>query len=371
MSKLVIIFSGYNQRAIIAFLRTLSEKQIPFAIVTKGEDDPIHDTIYADRSLVNRTKKELDLEEVLGCINRLKELNNIKDCLIAPSTEALNRFLLLHRTIFEEQNCIIPLVQEGLYKRLSDKYTFGELCRQHDIEVPAEYKSVQDIILPAVAKPRTYYTGNSTVYTPYLLYTQTELDKFLASHNTEDFYFQEFVTGQSLYLLYYISINNKIYKLSQENLIQQPNGKSIVIAQTSDFHLSEEASKYESLLIEAGYHGMIMIELKKGRHTNYMIEANPRFWGPSQLFVDAEYNLFEALLYDYQFIEKLQLHSPKPAKYCWYGGICQIYTKEEELCFHKGDEEEFFMMLDIWLKQDVYKRKDTLKIFKQETICSK
>ena len=42
-----------------------------------------------------------------------------------------------------------------------------------------------------------------------------------------------------------------------------------------------------------------------------MIEANPRFWGPSQLFVDAGFNLFESFLFDYNIIETLPLDNQK------------------------------------------------------------
>ena len=47
-----------------------------------------------------------------------------------------------------------------------------------------------------------------------------------------------------------------------------------------------------------------MVEVKHLSNKNYMIEANPRFWGPSQLFVDAGINLFEAFLVDNGLLNK-------------------------------------------------------------------
>ena len=36
-----IVFSGYNQRAVIAFLRTLRNCNIPFGVVAKSSEDAI------------------------------------------------------------------------------------------------------------------------------------------------------------------------------------------------------------------------------------------------------------------------------------------------------------------------------------------
>jgi hypothetical protein len=37
-----------------------------------------------------------------------------------------------------------------------------------------------------------------------------------------------------------------------------------------------------------GFYGLVMIEVKEYDNQFYMIEANPRLWGPSQLILDAK-----------------------------------------------------------------------------------
>ena len=108
-------------------------------------------------------------------------------------------------------------------------------------------------------------------------------------------------------------------------MIQQPEGKSIVAAVSSDLHDSTEALKYEKLFKSINFHGLVMVEVRGVDNDFYMIEANPRFWGPSQLFVDAGMNLFEAFLNDYDVLEKINLQArKKETKYFWFGGYLSV-----------------------------------------------
>ena len=78
-----------------------------------------------------------------------------------------------------------------------------------------------------------------------------------------------------------------------------------------------------------------MVEIKKQINVNYMIEANPRFWGPSQLFVDARMNFFEAFLHDFGFLPE----NPPPfnfinaihKKYFWFGGIIEVFLRKAKI----------------------------------------
>jgi hypothetical protein len=110
-----------------------------------------------------------------------------------------------------------------------------------------------------------------------------------------------------------------------------------------------------------------MVELKTNKDKNYMIEANPRFWGPSQLFVDADMNFFEAFLHDYGFIDNAPcLYKPKKTKYFWFGGVHSVLREDSKLSYHKGNEKELLLHLDKWIHHDIFKRPDTIDIFKRE-----
>lgn len=368
LNKVHIIFTGFNQRALIAFLRTLKETEQPYALIAKAKSDSIFLTEYKSRVFSIRNKVELDLNDIIRCIYEIKQKIPAKEYIIAPSTEALNRFILKHHQKFNEIKCIIPLVNKNLYELISDKHKFNKLCLENGIEVPNNYKSFDLAEIPFVAKPYNYFSSDGNTYSPYLILNEKDKIHFKQSYNIDDFFYQKFVTGKSLYLLYYFHRNGKVYKYSQENIVQQPNGKSIVAAISSNFHFSDESLKYEHLLKKMNYHGFIMIEVKQDGISNYMIEANPRFWGPSQLFVDAKMNFFECYIHDYgdlkvnpEFID-----DNKPIKYFWFGGLIESYKNEKNPVFHKENEKAFLIETADWLQCDIYKRADTINIFKTE-----
>lgn len=65
-SMKIVIFSGYNQRAVIAFLRCLSKNRFEdYVIVAASEDDTILKTSYRNKVFCIRKNKELDKEEIL------------------------------------------------------------------------------------------------------------------------------------------------------------------------------------------------------------------------------------------------------------------------------------------------------------------
>ena len=368
MNNVHLIFSGFNQRAIIAFLRTLEETKRPFAIIAKSKEDAILLTKNKIKVYAIRKRLELDMDDLKNSINEVKNAIDAKSFIIAPSTEALNRYVINNIKALESLNCYSPLVNKNLYELISDKYSFGELCIQNGIDVPFKYDSFIKAKIPFVAKPIKYFSSTNKVHYPLLILNKNDKINFLNDYNTSDFYFQEFVTGKSFYLLYYFHRNGTIYKYSQENIVQQPNGKSIIAAINSDFHLSSESLKYEKMLKKIKYYGFIMIEVKKSGSKNYMIEANPRFWGPSQLFVDADKNLFKAYLNDFDDLSlgNKFFKNNKPSKYFWFGGLIESYKNRGKPVFYNESENAFLMTLNKWLKYDIYNRIDTIEIFKDE-----
>lgn len=155
--------------------------------------------------------------------------------------------------------------------------------------------------------------------------------------------------------------------------MQQPDGKSIVAAVSSDFHEGAESIRYEELFKNLGFRGLVMVEVKHSGEKKHMREANPRFWGPSQLFIDAQMDFFQVFLHDYELVDSLpSFKEPsKKVKYFWFGGVNVTYKLGKSLTFHKADEETFLNSLPSWLESDIYRRPDTLNIFKNEMIWNK
>ena len=297
-NKVVIIFSGYNPRAVVAFLRTLESNELPYAIVAKSDNDEIFLTYYKEKVICIRESVALVLDEILESIRYIKKQMPADEYIIAPTSEFLNRFFINNVKYFENLNCYVPLVNKKLYKTISDKYSFSMLCSKYGIDTPKKFDCKTDLPIPFVAKPRKYFSNNYNVHKPQIIKNSKEKATFFNNYSLQDFYFEEFVSGESIYLLYYFYKDGSFMKYSQKNFIQQPDGASIIAAESSDFHMDPESNKYEELLNRNNFNGLIMIEVKKSQSINYMIEANPRFWGPSQLFVDAGTNMFESFLYD-------------------------------------------------------------------------
>ncbi|MCB0752605.1 MAG: hypothetical protein KDC52_14130, partial [Ignavibacteriae bacterium] len=169
------------------------------------------------------------------------------------------------------------------------------------------------------------------------------------------------------YLLYFFSSNGSYTVFSQENLIQQSNGLSIIAAVSSDIHNSEISKKYAKLLISEGFFGLIMIEVKLYNEKFYMIEANPRLWGPSQLILDSKMDLFHnfaienGLLDSFHASEYLQ-----GVNYLWTGGIIQDQIEKKNVAFHNYSPKHFFENYHKWILSDILNRDDTKQIYESE-----
>lgn len=365
--KVIVVFSGYNNRAVISFLRTLKKNIIRFVIVARDENDPVFNTSFCDNVILTRESQKLNINLVTEYIELIKKTLNVTELFIAPSTEALNRFILKERVALQKLNVTIPLVSEELYEAVSDKKLFCDICREKELLVPKEFDGINDAAFPFVAKPRKYFTPDGSVYAPFLIFDNVQKIDFIKKCNPDDFYFQEYVEGESMYLLYYFHRDSEIYKFSQENFVQMPEGGSMVAAKSSSFHLSDESKKYEKLFEQLEFYGLVMVELKVDGNKKYMIEANPRFWGPSQLFIDAKNNFFEAFLNDWGFDVNVPVFTePESIEYFWFGGVLKAMKDNKALSFHKGDEKSFLMELEKWLQYDVYKREDTIGVFREE-----
>lgn len=365
-TPLIVVFSGFNQRAVIAFLRTLKKHNIECAIIAKSSYDTIFDTEYKDQICFVRQSKELQIEELLEIFRELKREKNNENLFIAPSTEALNRILLKFTNVLKNEGVFIPLIEENLYTKISDKYSFGHLCEEYGIQIPSSKKNIEDIDIPFVAKPYKYFSQKQNVYSPQLIYTKEDKNIFKTKFDENDFYYQKFINGRSLYLLYYFDKLGNCHKYSQENIAQQPQGKSIVAAVSSSFHETEISLKFEYMFKSIKFRGLIMIEIKEEKGEYYMIEANPRFWGPSQLFVDSGINFFEHLLSDYELLSPVSYDELKPTKYFWMGGIVETQKNGMQIVSYNDNFSIDF--LEDWLEYDIYNRKDTIKIFEKEII---
>src|SRR3546814_3609722 len=112
-----------------------------------------------------------------------------------------------------------------------------------------------------------------------------------------DYLYQEDGKGESLYLLFYLSQKEGCdVTWSQRNLIQQPGGKSMLLAEPSSFHDSETAARIVEALRDANFHGLGMVEFIRAHDRDIFIEMNPRIWGPAQFCLDQAQPLLQAFI---------------------------------------------------------------------------
>lgn len=368
MKSRIIIFSGYNQRAVIALMRTVSALNVPRAIVASCENDTIFRTIYAKDVCVIRYDLRLEIDKFIPVFEKIRFMFDEEKLIIAPSTETLIRLFLKNQSILKKYGMVLPVVNETLYGKLSDKINFYNLCLANGICTPKKYTDLAICPELVVAKPRCYYSENTQQYlAPVIIKSNNEKEQFLRKYCETDFFYEEYVEGEGYYLLYYFFKDGNIVKFSQKNILQQAGGKSILMAEVASIHHEKISDMFEKLLHDLGFQGLIMIEVRKNRENYYMIEANPRMWGPSQLFVDAGVNFFHAFLYDWKLTEKtpkMMCMNPE-AKYCWTGGI------RESLLAGNGVVALSDKLISVseWIRyveSDIYFRNDTINIFREE-----
>ena len=365
--KYLLVFSGYNQRAVIAFLRTLVQCGINnYLIVASSSEDKIFETQYYNKVIYTRKSKELSITLFQEIIKKVGKEDGNVEFVIAPSTEGLNRFLLDNLEDLKKLNCIVPLVKKELYCTISDKESFSKLCNNVELDIPQSIKLEEYFSIPFVAKPKKYYSEKrKKAFSPVLVTNEYEFNNFDTTYNKDDFFYQEYIWGESYYLLYYITRTGRIFKFSQKNLAQQPDGKSIIAAIPSIVHEKNISSDYENMLLNLHYYGFIMIELRKREDRFYMIEANPRFWGPSQLFCDAGMNLFKIFLLEYGFINNEHIYTNEvnmDTRYLWYDGIKEIEDTGKDIVVYDETLKHKWFEDSEWKKWDIYHRDDTINI---------
>ena len=366
MPKAFIIFSGYNQRAVIAFIRTLERHSLHYFVIASDKKDSIFKTKYASRVVYIREFSSLTIENLIIAIDAVTVISSGFELILAPSTESINRFFLDHRGFFENRGIQLPLVDKSLYEKVSDKKKFEELCKEHDIKVPMKISNPVSCQLPFVAKPIAFNLKEGL--TPILIFSEPDRNYIMKNSYLNSYYFQEFIYGRSFYLLLFLSRNGKVFSFSQENLIQQPQGKSIIAAIASDFHTSYESERYIAMLKAINFYGLVMIEIRQQGSNYYMIEANPRFWGPSQLFVDAmKEDLFDAFLVHQGFTELKPKISVKNGRYFWYEGLVNTMRSGMNIVYHNYSPVQMAMDFPNWIEADIYRREDTIDVFIQST----
>jgi predicted ATP-grasp superfamily ATP-dependent carboligase/SAM-dependent methyltransferase len=370
----ILIFSGFNMRAVIAFIRTLEELQLDYSVIACTGDDPIFKTSYRSRVVATRPSPELETETILELLGNVIEQQQAERYLIAPSSEALNRFLLCNRQKLLSMHVDVPLTEQETYLTVSDKLSFQDICERKGIDVPVGIDPNTEVTFPFVAKPKAYFSKSAQkTLKPVLIGCHKDFAEFKLEHSMGDFFFQEYVDGSSFYILFYFYKDGRQpLAYSQENLVQQKAGGSILAATSSDIHVDKIAGDFRELFEELKFSGLVMVELRGSRASAKMIEANPRFWGPSQLFVDAGVNFFEAFLADHGFNlgETSIPANTATTRYFWDDGESFNNGEIADTAFHNYAPDELKRTYEQWDQVNLFNRPDTIGLYREFTRSS-
>lgn len=367
----MLLFSGYNVRAVIALCRFLAQRGRTAHIVARAGEDPVTLTDYADWVVVRRDSDRLDVEMVESCCGQVKDSVGIDEVTVLPTTEYLNRILLSNKGRLERSRIFCPLADEAGYRRLSDKQSFVELCREWGISVPPTDLQPVPGAIPLVAKPRRY-DGRQTQVKPYLITNQAALTRFREREDPSQYFFQQFVDGDSFYLLFCRDHEGRVSSFSQHNLLQQADGRSIIAARGATLHKDcSITGSFLSLLEGIGFTGLVMFEVRLDREGRcWALEANPRPWGPLQLVVDAFPDLLRHYFAD---VVGLQLEHSSAALagqrdwYLWLGGLVEDARAQRCPDYHGFDSERLLSRIDQLMQCEIFARPDSMKLFLAET----
>ena len=371
-----LILSGRNQRAIFSFCRFCDKHRINFLIITSSAKDSIYESKYKENVVGNVDGACSSPLKILDCLERIKSKVAVKLLYMVPTTDSLVYGYFNNRDSFLAHDVVLPVCEEDVFKMVDNKESFSNLCAKNGLLTPNVYNKVDSATLPCVLKPRykfCEYTGETL--SPIIVTSEKELKENSCRATISQYFIQEYVEGESYYLLYYVSRENKDVMFSQKNLLQQDRGESIIAASSSLLHHESIAEGYLNLFKSIGFSGLVMVELRERNGMYYLIEANPRLWGPSQLFVDAEVPIFTAFCHEigmgFEDFSKPE-QNYKEAFYFWHGGMFQIYQNNRNFAFYSGIDESYCLdALPYWMEHDIYRRSDTYSIYINQSFLFK
>lgn len=277
---------GGSDRSIAACVRSLNRQDIPFHICLpqNGKVVPWFASKYRDHILKDRYASPRNIEDFKKSLSKATE--HLPGVVLFPTSERTTRPLLKDPEWLREHDIQLPVSGYDSYVTVSDKSSFTEAVTEYGLKVPGELSSqLGPDAIPFVAKPKTNLDGSGKQKRPYLIFDEADLRRFKSLEDEEEYFYQEFIQGKSVYYCAIYDCGKLLCDFSQLTLTQQPNGGSVVKASPTKIP-KRVTSKFSELMKELEWTGPIMVEFRESGGEYYAIETNPRFWGPLQLTVD-------------------------------------------------------------------------------------
>lgn len=358
----IVICADLNLRASIAVMRALKHEDVDLIIGVSG----LFSAFLTAPSLCGR----LELFKKMWIYNSKSEELFIKSLgtlgstspvplLFFPMGEKVLRWVIKNRLSLRDSNVIVPNHEIKDYERVSDKYSFIELCRDFKLDVPDEFSEVPNSYRsPYVIKARKITWGKHNVLEAPALINSVSAHQYIQKKklNSAAHIFQEYISGPSFYYCVLYSDGNRILRFVQQTIIQQPGGKSVVCAAPSSLPQLVTDS-IDNIFKSINWSGVLMVELKQSGDKFYIIECNPRLWGPLQCAVDNGVN-FPLMLYKLmvgkeieQGTERLIFHRGFIWVWGLIDGIFHLFSSKTGFQFYPLKVSQF-KFSDVWFRRD-------------------
>jgi hypothetical protein len=352
--KSVLLFSGHNERAIVALCHFFTAAAIPISVVASGPQDAIYRTAWRDRVVYERRDGCLSVDLFAEILKACAEFH----LLYCPTSEYLNGFVLANRRELEALGVDISLPDTSFYFTLTDKRASTQFAAEDlGLRVPPElpFSSAK---VPCVFKPKRNILGGNIAY-PLLCHSEEDLQRAQELANAEDWFVQSFIHGQSFYLCAYLSATGLYEHYWQENLVQQSGGKSIVLARVGQ-NPGIDTERLIRKFLQKGYSGPLMVEFMVESGRVYFVEINPRFWGPLMLCLSLRPELLCLYSLD-QGLGSAHFEALDNEYYAWWYGA---YAQSEPLRFYPAARSSGISDLDMDLfeKNDIYRTPETIAL---------
>ena len=361
---LVILFTGANERAVGAFCRSLQRDRIDFVLITRNTQDALYRTRLRRYLFAQRTQDALDENEFKRLLLDIKAHHPTRPLTIAPSAESINRLLMGMQDWLCQEGIRGISVSPQIYHLFSDKEKLLAAAKVVGLEIPAQIEQLSERQLPLVLKPRVESGPHGQRLYPLLVRNAAEYAEHASHYDAAHYLIQRYIDGQSFYYLYFRN-DAGVVALYQRNIAQQAAGKSMVAAELVRCPDTNTDQRLRALLEQHHYCGFIMFEVMESAGQHFIIEANPRLWGPMQLALE---NGFRA-----SWLVQDRHQAPQMAaqqrflgiwqrdKYLWLGGF--VGQPRSDMRFFAG-ARSWLINACCWLpRYDIWFATDSLRLF--------
>lgn len=297
----IVICADLNLRASIAVMRALRSEKVDVII-----------------GVSNYISAFLTLPGLLGTIKLWKKIwfytatseqkfveslanlgsRSSSPLLFFPMGEKVLRWVIKNKENLKDFHITVPSHRIDDYERVSNKESFLEISRNFKLDTPEELSKFPEVYsFPYVIKARKVSWGISDVLEAPVLVRNESTHQIIKKKNLRcsEHIYQNYIDGPSFYYCALFYEGNLMLKFVQQTIIQQPGGKSVVCAVPSEIP-EEVRKKIDEIFKSLKWSGALMVELKYFSGKFYIIECNPRLWGPLQCSVDNGVN-FPLMLY--------------------------------------------------------------------------